>query len=124
MSEPYDEFDTPKSRFKWTRVVFALAAVFTFSLTAFPLSSYRLGSFAGYLAIALVLRFLYVKLNRRRPQLQLVSGWVFVIAFVLAVLGTPGRHHNANDQAFTAAASTSAARRARSRSSVPTGASS
>jgi len=104
----YDEFAAPKSRFKWTRVLFALAAVFTFALIAFPLSSYGLGSFAGYLAVALVLRFLYVKLNRRRPGLPITSGWVFVIAFVLAVLGTPGRHHIANDKAFTEAGSRSA----------------
>jgi hypothetical protein len=106
----YDEFAAPKSRFKWTRVLFALAAVFTFSLTAFPLGSYGLGSFAGYLAIALVLRFLYVKLNRRRTGLSIASGWVFVIAFVLAVLGAPGRHQIANDKASTAAASKAAER--------------
>ncbi len=104
----YDEFAAPKSRFKWTRVLFALAAVFTFTLTAFPLNSYRLGSFAGTLAIAFVLRFLYVKVNRRRPGLPIVSGWVFVIAFALAVLGTPGRHRIADDKAFTEASSRSA----------------
>jgi hypothetical protein len=104
----YDEFAAPKSRFKWTRVVFALAAVFTFTLTAFPLSSYALGLFAGTLALALVLRFVYVKLNRRRPQLSVVSGWVFVIALGIAVLGAPGRH-SANP---AAAGSTTAGNRA------------
>jgi hypothetical protein len=107
----YDEFAAPKSRFKWTRVLFALAAVFTFTLTAFPLSSYRLGSFAGTLAIALVLRFLYVKLNRRRPGLSVVSGWVFVIAFGIAVLGAPGRHRDNVEAAGSAAAGSRAAER-------------
>lgn len=107
----YDEFAAPKSRFKWTRVLFALAAVFTFTLTAFPLSSYRLGSFAGTLAIALVLRFLYVKLNRRRPQLEIVSGWVFVIALGIALLGTPGRHRDKAEAAASTAAGSRAAER-------------
>jgi hypothetical protein len=100
----YDEFAAPKSRFKWTRVVFALAAFFTFTLTAFPLSSYGLGSFAGSLAIATVLRFLYVKLNRRRAGLSVVSGWVFVIALCLAVLSAPGRHRDRAEAAGNTAA--------------------
>jgi hypothetical protein len=107
----YDEFAAPKSRFKWTRVVFALAAVFTFTLTAFPLSPYSLGLFAGTLALALVLRFLYVKLNRRRPQLSVVSGWVFVIALGIAVLGAPGRHSANPDAAGSTTAGNRSAER-------------
>lgn len=106
----YDEFAAPRSRFKWTRVLFALAAVFTFTLTAFPLSSYGLGLFAGTVAIAAALRLIYIKLIRRRAQLSLVSGWVFVIAVVIALLGAPGRHFANDKAASTAAANRSAER--------------
>jgi hypothetical protein len=88
----YDEFAESKPRFRWSRVLFALAAVFTFTLTAFPLGSYGLGYFAGTVAVAAALRLIYIKLLRRRAQLSLVSGWIFVISLVIAVLGTPGRH--------------------------------
>jgi hypothetical protein len=99
-----DEFAASKPRFTWRRVLFALAAVFTFTLTAFPLGSYGLGYFAGTVAVAAALRLIYIKLLRRRANLELVSGWVFVIAFVIAVLGAPGRLHTDKVEAASSSA--------------------
>lgn len=108
----HDEFAAPKSRFKWTKVLFALAAVFTFALTALlPPSSYGLGLFVGTVALAAALRLIYIKLIRRRAQLSLVSGWVFVLALGIALLGAPGRHSaNPNAAGSTAAGNRSAER--------------
>lgn len=82
-------------------VAFALAGVFAAMYTiAMPhggsgdSGSYAAGQLVGSLVfvfgIPVLLRLIYVKVLRRRAQLPLMSGWVLVMAVVIAFMASSG----------------------------------
>jgi hypothetical protein len=83
--------------FKWSRVGFGAAAVLWLvaagaaALSSQPVGqngAYRAGAVVGGillpLLVAVVIRFLYVKVIRLRSGLPVTSGWLFVLAFCFA----------------------------------------
>lgn len=99
----YDEFAAPHSRLI-QRVVFALAAVLAFALTAVPPSPSNLRAFATTIAVAALLRAVYVLVLRPWCAFPFLSGWIFVLAFGVAVVFASERRADEVEAAGLAAA--------------------
>jgi len=77
--------DAP-TRFRVANVLFALAGIFALMYTLPPFTAYSIGASVGTFFLAFFLRAVYVKILRRRAYLPLFSGWILVLALLIAFI--------------------------------------